>query len=162
DSNVGLTTGDAFFTETILPCGSPTATPSRTPTSTPSRTPSFTPTGTPPTATPTPTRTPTPTVTLTPTGPTPTPRRTPTNTPTFTIFTPTNTPTVTRTPTPAGGLLVVKRCPGDATQGKTTKCTFTVQNLDPLKSVTNLTVLNVHPIFPVHSQFWPCGAASVT
>jgi hypothetical protein len=46
--------------------------------------------------------------------------------------------------------------------GRVTHCSFTVQNLDPLHSVTNLTVLNVHPVFPVHSQFWPCGKASVT
>lgn len=155
-------TADAYFTETILPCGSPTATPTNTGTATPTRTPTITPTGTPPTPTNTPTVTPTFTPTLTPTGPTPTATKTPTITPTFSIFTPTNTPTVTPTPTPAGTLLVSKRCPADGIAGKITKCTFTVQNLDPLKSVTNLTVLNVHPIFPVHSQFWPCGLASVT
>lgn len=156
-----IITGDATFTETILPCGSPTATATNTPTITPTRTPTITPTGTPPTPTFTPTVTPTFTPTLTPTGPTPTATKTPTITPTFSIFTPTNTPTLTPTPTPAGTLLVSKTCsPG--IHGKVTKCKFSVRNLDPLHSVTNLTVLNVHPQFPVHSQFWPCGDASVT
>ena len=161
DSNVGLVTGDATFIETILPCGSPTATATNTATATVTRTPTVTPTGTPATSTPSPTVTLTRTPTATPTGPTSTPTRTPTITPTFSIFTPTNTPVVTPTPTPGPGLSVSKACPSGV-QGRVTKCLFSVQNLDPLHSVTNLTVLNVHPIFPTHSQFWPCGAASVT
>ncbi len=147
NSGGGTATGNVSHTEQPATC-----TPNPGFTATPTITRTFTPTGT---------RSATLTPTVTPTGPfvvtnTRTVTPTPTNPagPTFT-----RTPTVT--PTPGAGLAVTKACL-EGKSGKATRCTFTVQNLDPLHSVTNLTVLNVHPVFPVHSQFWPCGAAAPT